>query len=160
MIIERGSEVNANIFANNYQILAKGANGNGNNEPEPTYMTGLFIANRVHGSKNVIWNASDVCDPCSAGTGGSPAPAPEAETIFDVNFWPNPSETVFNLEMITLNQKDEIYIQVHDMNNKLILIDTFNFDAVYQFGEKLESGVYIVRLTQGRDSKVVRLVKY
>ena len=43
------------------QLHVKGANGNSNNV---TYMTGLFIADTVHGSNEIIWNQDPLCDPC------------------------------------------------------------------------------------------------
>ena len=122
----------------------------------PTYMTGLFIAKRVHGDKNIIWNADDVCDPCPISD-----PNDDNRTIaFDVTAWPNPSDTEYNLRLLTLDNRNQATIHVFDMSNKLVHSGVFNPDQVYSFGSKLEGGVYIVKINQAKNSKIIRLVKY
>jgi hypothetical protein len=161
--IEKGSYVRARIHSNGNELLAKGPNGNGNNSGDLTQMIGLFIAKKVHGNKNVIWNADDLCAPCSI----TPPSAPIIGTnndfgadTFDVVSWPNPSETVFNLKLKTIDLSSESYIKVFDISNKLVFEGTFMPDEVYAFGKQLEGGVYIVRVEQGQKSKTIRLVKY
>jgi hypothetical protein len=161
--IEQGSNVRARIHLNGNEILVKGANANGNNAAEPTYMTGLFIANRVHGNKNIIWNADSVCDPCPAS--GSPQP-PVANNgslrldDFGVTSWPNPSDTEFNIKLRTENLSDKAVIKVFDMNNKLVHSSEFAPTETYRFGKELQGGVYIIKVVQGKDSATERLIKY
>src|SRR5690606_42113617 len=77
-----GSHVSAIMYTTG-QLLAKGSNVNSNN-PESTYMTGLFIAERVHGDQNVIWNTADICEPCPVYEGGN-----QYRSNFEVVSWPN-----------------------------------------------------------------------
>jgi hypothetical protein len=152
--VEKGSNVRAIIYSNGHQILAKGSNVNSNN-PEPTYMTGLFIGNKVHGLNNVIWNSDVICDPC-------PVSQPDENRYvnFDVTSWPNPSDTVFNLRLITEDLTSEAIIEVFDMNNKLVHKANFKPEQKYSFGSRLDGGVYIVKVSQANNSKIIRLVRY
>ncbi|NNL33476.1 MAG: T9SS type A sorting domain-containing protein, partial [Flavobacteriaceae bacterium] len=136
-------------------------NANGNNAPEPTQMIGLFICEKVHGNTNVVWNADPLCDPCAPQAPNNPPPSIEENfgTPFKVKAWPNPAETDFNLKVLSTNSEARISISVYDMSNKLVFEDTFNFNDEYKFGEKLDSGVYIVKITQGDQSDVLRLIK-
>ncbi|PNQ75028.1 hypothetical protein C1T31_02510 [Hanstruepera neustonica] len=153
--IEKGSHVNAVIFATR-QILAKGSNVNSNN-PDPTYMTGLFIAEKVHGLNNVIWNAADICDPCPVYEDLSPQ---YRESQFDVVAWPNPSNTTFDMRLRSQDVNNDAVVYVYDMSNKLVHTATFGPDEKYTFGSELEGGVYIVKVKQAKNSKVIRLIKY
>jgi hypothetical protein len=165
--IEKGSNVRARMHLNGNEILAKGANsqgnGNGNNAAEPTYMTGLFIANRVHGNKNVIWNADDVCEPCPTSGSVSPPVANNGNLRMDgfgITSWPNPSDMEFNIKLRTENLTDKAVIKVFDMNNKLVFSSEFSPTETYRFGKELQGGVYIVKVIQGKNSTTQRLIKY
>ncbi|TVZ57636.1 putative secreted protein (Por secretion system target) [Flavobacteriaceae bacterium MAR_2010_105] len=163
--IEKGSKVRARMHLNGHELLAKGEAGNKNKAPEPTYMTGLFIANRVHGSINVVWNADDVCSPCpievpASSSAARPEPSIDSLDEFAVASWPNPSKANFSLKVKTLDRTNRIQIQVYDMSNKLVHTKQFNSDDEYRFGNELEAGVYMVKISQGGKVKTVRLVKY
>jgi hypothetical protein len=161
--IEQKSNVRARIHLNGNEILAKGANANGNNSAEPTYMTGLFIANRVHGNKNVIWNADPVCEPCPASGSAQPPLANNGSFRLDgfgVTSWPNPSDTDFNMKLKTENLTENAVIKVFDMNNKLVFSSEFGPTETYRFGKELQSGVYLVKVTQGKNMTMERLIKY
>ncbi|WP_191861092.1 T9SS type A sorting domain-containing protein, partial [Hanstruepera ponticola] len=159
--IEKESNVRASIHAYYHELLVKG-NQNG----APTYMTGLFIANRVHGNKNVIWNADDLCDPCpvdqpvSGGTDVSDNNDLRMGIDMEVLAWPNPSNSNFNLRLKTAISTDDVEVQVFDMNNRLVHKGNFKFDGTHIFGDKLDGGVYIVKVTQSGITKSVRLVRY
>ena len=162
--IERGSYVRAKIHSNGNELLAKGANANGNTAAQPTQMIGMFIANKVHGSINVIWNADEVCDPCPVSEPAAPIAGNENgnafRLIFDVAGWPNPSDTKFNLKLKSIDMQTKVTVQVFDMDNKLVHSGTFYPDQEHSFGNELEGGVYIAKVQQGKNSKTVRLVKY
>ena len=123
----------------------------------------MFIANKVHGTTNVIWNADDVCNPC-------PVAAPVAPIVggsvndkpldFDVVSWPNPSNSIFNIKLKTLDLTNEATIYVYDTSNKLVHKGNFKPNQEYIFGANLEGGVYIVKINQVTNSKTLRLVKY
>ena len=152
--IEKGSNVNAVIYSTG-QILAKGSNVNSNN-PEPTYMTGLFIANKVHGLNNVIWNAAVSCDPCPV---YDDVPQ-NRESQFDVVAWPNPSNTTFDMRLISQDINNDAVVYVYDMSNKLVHTATFSPDQKHSFGSDLDGGVYIVKVKQAKNAKVIRVIKY
>jgi hypothetical protein len=162
--IERGSDVRARIHAGDNAMLVKGANGN---STDVTYMTGLFIADTVHGSNEIIWNQDPLCDPCPV---DQPLTNPTNDNdntensasreAFDVKAWPNPSNTTFNVQLVSQNVEDNATIYVFDMNNKLVHTTEFGAEDKYNFGSDLEGGVYIVKVVQGKNIKHVRLVKY
>ncbi|NNK60682.1 MAG: T9SS type A sorting domain-containing protein, partial [Flavobacteriaceae bacterium] len=114
-----------------------------------------------HGNTNVVWNADPLCDPCAPEAPNNPPPSIEENfgTPFKVKAWPNPTEKVFNLKVLSTNSEATISISVFDMSNKLVLKDTFSLNDEYSFGDKLDSGVYIVKITQGDQSDVLRLIK-
>ena len=74
--------------------------------------------------------------------------------------WPNPSNTSFNVQLVSQNVQDNATIHVFDMNNKLVHTTEFGAEDKYNFGQDLEGGVYIVKVVQGKNMKHVRLVKY
>ena len=130
-------------------------------------MTGLFIADTIHGSNEIIWNQDPLCDPCPV---DQPLTNPTNDTnntdntasreAFDVKAWPNPSNTTFNVQLVSQNINDNATIYVFDMNNKLVHQTQFGAEDKYNFGSNLEGGVYIVKVVQGKNMKYVRLVKY
>ena len=81
-------------------------------------------------------------------------------TEFEVKSWPNPSNTYFNLSITTVNSTDKVDIQVMDITGKRVHRDTIDYDQSYRFGERLQSGVYFVKISQGVDIKLVRLIKH
>ena len=155
-----GSNVTAVIYANG-EIKAHGHNINSSNY-EPTYMTGLFIAESVHGIDSVIWNASDLCgedELCPPYDGEDDDPLTR-EAEFDVVAWPNPSSTEFSMRLQSLDVRNDARVDVFDLNNKHVHSAIFGATDEYSFGSKLESGLYIVKITQGENLKILRLIKY
>ncbi len=55
---------------------------------------------------------------------------------------------------------NKVQIKVFGVNNKLVHVDEFAPDMVYSFGDKLQSGVYIVHVTQGKNTASERVIKY
>ena len=159
--VQKGSSVTAIIYANG-EIKAHGNNENSSN-PEPTYMTGLFIAESVHGINNVIWNAGDICSdqqPCPAYITDEEEGPMNREAQFDVVAWPNPSNTTFDMMLRSQDVNNDAVVYVYDMSNKLVHTATFSPDKKYTFGSELEGGVYIVKVKQYKNTKVIRLIKY
>ena len=72
----------------------------------------------------------------------------------------NPTDTYFNLRLVTLNIIDKVSIKVFDVNNKLVHFADIKPNQDYRFGEDLEGAVYIVWVIQGDNIKSVRLVKF
>ena len=83
----------------------------------------------------------------------------ENSTTYDVVSWPNPSNNLFNLKMITPNSIDKVNIKAFDINGRLIHSNIINGNEDYQFGDQLSSGVYFVRLSQANIVKVIKVIK-
>lgn len=135
-----------------------------NKSPEPTYMTGLFIANKVHGSINVVWNADALCDPCPVGTSSISAKASDnnkkTALEFEATAWPVPSNTMFNLKVKTVNLSASVQIYVYDMSNKLVHSGEFKVGQEYQFGNNFEGGIYTVKVIQSSKIDSIKIIKY
>ncbi|MEM5567059.1 HYR domain-containing protein, partial [Psychroserpens sp. AS72] len=80
--------------------------------------------------------------------------------LFEVKSWPNPSDSEFNLRLITDNIYDKAEIKVFDLNNKLVHSSEFYPDRTYKFGKELQGGVYIIKVIQDGKLATERLVKY
>ena len=74
-------------------------------------------------------------------------------------FWPNPSNSFFNLKFNTDNMV-LITINVFDINSRLVHQKTGITTDTYQFGELLKSGIYFVKLDIGDKKQLLKLVKY
>ena len=77
-----------------------------------------------------------------------------------LKFWPNPSKTSFNIELNNSPIKDQINIYVFDIKGNLVHYNKINGEKKYTFGKDLESGIYFVKLKQGENLKLFKLVKY
>ena len=90
----------------------------------------------------------------------------DAETIKDVPTefnaiaYPNPFATSFAIDVRTSNT-EAVSLTVYDMAGRLLEVKEFNASEVanYQFGDRYPSGVYNVIVTQGEETKTVRVVK-
>jgi hypothetical protein len=86
---------------------------------------------------------------------------PFSSTVgFDLLAYPNPSNKVFNFKMNGAND-ETVSLLVFDMTgrqieNKVVNANEFKNIAL---GQNYSSGVYNVVVTQGRNTKTVRLVK-
>lgn len=78
---------------------------------------------------------------------------------YDVVFWPNPSNNLFNIKMVTPNAVDKVNLKAFDINGRLIHSNIINGNEDYQFGGQLSSGVYFVRLSQANKTEVVKIIK-
>ncbi|HMB99439.1 MAG TPA: T9SS type A sorting domain-containing protein, partial [Flavobacteriaceae bacterium] len=74
--------------------------------------------------------------------------------------WPNPSNSLFNIKLETINSQDIVHIDVFDVTGKLVHSNTIKFGNKYSFGKNLESGLYIVKISHSNKQKLLRLVKY
>jgi len=78
----------------------------------------------------------------------------------DVKFWPNPSDSYFNIKLKTNNHSDNVGIKVYDVNSRLLHSNEFAPEDEYQFGRELAAGVYIVKIMQTGKIRSARVVKY
>ena len=108
---------------------------------------------------------NELCDRCPTSAapalpGENPPNAVERGINLEVEAWPNPTDTKFSLKLKTAVSHENAQIEVHDMSNKLVHTNKFGFDELYRFGDKLEGGIYNVRITQSGQVVTLRLVKY
>ena len=82
------------------------------------------------------------------------------EKSFEVKVWPNPSKEAFYLKLNSPNKMEQVKIQVFDINGREVYKATGEDDRTYQIGKTLESGMYFVKVSQGNDTKQVKLIKY
>ncbi|OUR94319.1 hypothetical protein A9Q87_01340 [Flavobacteriales bacterium 34_180_T64] len=79
--------------------------------------------------------------------------------MFEVDSQPNPSDNVFNLK-VKSSSDALVHVVVFDVNNKIVHTDEFNPKKEYEFGSKLQSGLYFVQVRQGSNIETIRLIKY
>jgi hypothetical protein len=74
--------------------------------------------------------------------------------------YPNPFATSFTLDVRTSNT-ETVSLTVYDMTGRLLEVREVKAQDVtnYQFGERYPSGVYNVIVTQGEETRTVRVVK-
>lgn len=83
----------------------------------------------------------------------------DTPTSYDVVSWPNPTNDLFNIKMITPNYEDKVNLQAFDINGRLIHSNIINGNEDYQFGTNIESGVYFVKVTQANTAEVIKVIK-
>ena len=78
---------------------------------------------------------------------------------FNVRVWPNPSESNYNIKIATADNLNAADVQVIDITGKLVHNAHINWNENYKFGSDLESGVYFVKITQGNNTQVKKVIK-
>jgi len=81
-------------------------------------------------------------------------------TEFDAIAYPNPYDQYFTIQLTT-ESDENVSIAVYDMAGKLLenlTVQPSELESL-QIGRDLSTGVYNVMVTQGREAKVVRLMK-
>ncbi|WP_452225251.1 T9SS type A sorting domain-containing protein [Lacinutrix chionoecetis] len=78
--------------------------------------------------------------------------------LFDAHVFPNPSSNSFSLHVST-DLNSQIEIEVYDLFNKRLINDRFDSNVTYKFGDKLETGMYIVKIKQLDKIKLLRIIK-
>ncbi|NNE03579.1 MAG: T9SS type A sorting domain-containing protein [Eudoraea sp.] len=79
---------------------------------------------------------------------------------FDINFWPNPSDSNFNLKVSTDNIVEQINVVVYDVNGRLLHTNTFNPQDTYQFGSEFTTGLYFAKVTQANKTEIIKIIKH
>lgn len=83
---------------------------------------------------------------------------PEADEIFSVKVSPNPSSVGFNLE-VNGNTNEQLNLLIRDLLGRIVERINCAYASRLAIGAKLEKGIYFVELRQGKQRKVVRVVK-
>ncbi len=79
--------------------------------------------------------------------------------LFDVNIFPNPTTSAFNLQ-ISSSSSEAFAVKVLDVQGRLIKSLVVYATEINNIGNDLKSGVYMVEITQGKEKKTVRVVRY
>ncbi len=82
----------------------------------------------------------------------------DVQSAFDVIGYPNPSNNQFTIA-VTGGSNEKVSVQVFDLLGKLIKVIEKNNGEPVVFGEELPMSIYIAVVTQGSNSKTVRLIK-
>ena len=81
------------------------------------------------------------------------------ETL-EINVFPNPTTSSFNVNASTNGSSDIINASLFDLQGRLIQTMKMTPDENVSLGAPLKPGVYFLELNQGKEKKVVRVVKY
>jgi hypothetical protein len=104
-----------------------------------------------------IWG--DYGASCTVTTPANPAGRLKDKT-FEVVAFPNPYDTAFNLNLETPS-KENVTVAVYNMMGKLVETHQVNPMEVanLQLGSNFSTGIYNVIVSQGDNSKAVRLIR-
>ncbi len=154
---------------NDYQGEQKGQNEN-TVTTHPTYMTGLFIANRISSeSRGVIWNSYDCSSAVVAvsssnqavaqSVGQEKATVSTTEEELKVTVMPNPSNTYFTLKLES-RYETPVNMRVMDAQGRVVDAKSkIGSNSTLQIGQGYSSGTYYAEMIQGTRRKVVQLIK-
>ena len=78
------------------------------------------------------------------------------EKNLNVYYWPNPSDSFFNLKF---DKDDQVSIYVYDLNGRVVHQQYGITTDTYQFGESLKSGIYFARINFEEHTQVIKLIK-
>ncbi len=109
VIIERGNDISANIYSEK-NILVETASTN-----DPTYMTGLFIADKIDSKDFVFWNWNP--DACPVNGGGQQLLAPDSgfntapiSGSLQLELYPNPAGYMTNIRLKGIQGGEQLSI--------------------------------------------------
>ncbi|MBN9350978.1 MAG: SBBP repeat-containing protein [Chitinophagaceae bacterium] len=80
-------------------------------------------------------------------------------TELEMNAYPNPTSSWFNLKVKSPNHKDRIVLQVTDLNGKVIETRAIVPGQNITIGQTYRPGAYFVRIVQGKEQKQAKLIK-
>ncbi len=83
----------------------------------------------------------------------------EVIETFDVNLFPNPTKHLFCLQMSS-KSKEAFIIKIFDVQGKQVQSFSSLTTEICNIGNDLKPGVYMFEITQGKEKKTVRGVKY
>jgi hypothetical protein len=76
-----------------------------------------------------------------------------------VKVFPNPSNTLFNLN-ITSSSTEKVQVRMMDARGSILKTVTINPSNTLRIGEELRPGVYMFEVRQGANTKVVKAIKF
>lgn len=153
-----GNNIAANIYIQKGELRVKG---------NLNLMRGWFISEKVISEGlSVIWNSNNCSGESEAEfTKGTQAPVevkPAAEPTgpLQVKVSPNPSADRFTLKIESGDSKTPVSVRISDLSGRVISMKQgIVANSTIQLGAELRNGVYFAEVIQGKDKKVVRLMK-
>ena len=82
-----------------------------------------------------------------------------ADSVFSVVAYPNPSDTIFNLEVLSSNKGKSTGLKVYDMIGRLIEQRQIQQAGLVEVGADYPTGIYNIIVTQETHVKTLRLIK-
>jgi hypothetical protein len=76
-----------------------------------------------------------------------------------VKVFPNPSNTLFNLN-VTSSSTEKVQVRMLDARGSILKTTTINPSNTLRIGEELRPGVYMFEVRQGANTKVVKVIKF
>ncbi len=77
----------------------------------------------------------------------------------DVNIYPNPTVTDFNIKVITAG-KEQVHVRILDMQGRLFKTLTVMPYQTTKAGAELKAGSYLVEVRQGNVVKTIKVIKF
>jgi hypothetical protein len=154
-------EGSSNIIAVNVHIKKGSLKVNG----DITLMKGWFIAEKVTNSGRLVMWDDNNCTEASAMRELTTSKEklkelePITSTSLTVIASPNPSADLFTLHIQSADNTP-VAVRISDVSGKYITMrQGVSSNSRIQVGSELKSGLYFVEVIQGKDRKVVRLLK-
>ncbi|MEI2749695.1 MAG: T9SS type A sorting domain-containing protein [Ferruginibacter sp.] len=82
----------------------------------------------------------------------------QGETEFDVQVYPNPTADYFRIK-VRSKEKDRINIQVYDLTGRRLSEHNLLPDQTIETGANLKPGAYLVKIIQGKQCIVRKVIK-
>jgi hypothetical protein len=76
-----------------------------------------------------------------------------------VKVFPNPSNTLFNLN-VTSSSTEKVQVRMMDARGRILKTTTIKPSNTLRIGEELRPGVYMFEVRQGVNVKVVKAIKF
>jgi len=83
----------------------------------------------------------------------------KATIASEVQVWPNPTTGYFNLRPAINNSRGTMQLKVYDSNGRVLYMDRGAAGKTFSFGRDFPAGLYFAEMMQGKERRVVRLVK-
>ena len=152
--VQEGSVIISNVYAKE-NIEVKGKSNS------PTVMKGLFIGEEVKAEKYVgfYFNTVSTCANNNYKTELAENEKGLITTFFDADVYPNPAVSSFSIRLFS-SSTQPFTVEVYDISGKLIETSIVNHSTLHEsMGENYAEGMYLIKITQGNNTKTVRLVR-
>jgi SprB repeat/Secretion system C-terminal sorting domain/Bacterial protein of unknown function (DUF839) len=124
-----------------------------------TYKLSLKDANNcIFSVSRSFPDGNGTCANAIASSGKQSSDSKLKATALNVKVLPNPSSANFTL-IAESNSTDQVQIIVSDVYGKNVFTTKGSVGKAYTFGDNLNTGVYFVKVIQGKNFKTIKLIK-